>query len=129
LRGFSHWLRRQAKEEVNHGMRLFNFILERGGNVELDEIGKPKSEWSSPSDAFEDAYNHECKVTQSIHDLVDVATTHKDHATKHMLQWFVDEQVEEEDTTDEILQQLKLAKDSPGALFAIDRGLAQRKDE
>lgn len=127
LGGMASWMRIQAQEELLHAMKFFDFINERGGRVLLDKIKEPKTEWRSPLDAFEDAYEHECKVTGMIHGLVDLSLDEKDHAANTFLQWFVTEQVEEEASTQEIRDKLKLANDNPVALFMIDQELGQRK--
>ncbi len=126
LDGFEHWLRLQAQEELDHGMRFLDYLQERGGHVELETIEKPEVEWKTPLEAFEYVYQHECKVTGMINDLVDLAEKEKDRATVNMLQWFVDEQVEEEDSADEIVQKLKMVGDNPSALLMMNEKLAQR---
>ena len=109
LNGFANWMEIQVQEEVAHAMKLYNFLHERGGNVELEAIKKPKVRWNSPLEAFEDAYAHEQIVTGRINNLVDLALEEKDHATNAHLQWFVNEQVEEESNVLGILQQIKWA--------------------
>ncbi|RLI72176.1 ferritin [Archaeoglobales archaeon] len=127
LKGFANWMMVQAKEEVTHAMRIYDYVVERGGRVKLTAIEQPPTEWKSPLDAFEAAYNHEVKVTQMINELVDLALKEKDHATYNMLQWFINEQIEEEASADEIVQKLKLVGNERSALFMVDRELAQRK--
>jgi len=126
LDGFEHWMRLQAQEELDHGMRFLDYLQERGGHVELETIEKPEVEWKTPLEAFEYVYQHECKVTGMINDLVDLAEKEKDRATVNMLQWFVDEQVEEEDSADEIVQKLKMVGDNPSALLMMNEKMAQR---
>ncbi len=126
LDGFEHWLRLQAQEELDHGMRFLDYLQERGGHVELETIEKPEVEWKTPLEAFEYVYQHECKVTGMINDLVDLAEKENDRATMNMLQWFVDEQVEEEDSADEIVQKLKMVGDNPSALLMMNEKMAQR---
>jgi len=126
LTGMAHWMRQQWQEEIGHAMKLYKYVFERAGEVKLAEITAPKSEWKSAQAAFENAYEHEQKVTQSINDLVDVATKEGDHATTSMLRWFVDEQVEEEAQTLDIVDKLKMVGDSPMGVFMLDRHLAQR---
>ncbi|MEA2036333.1 MAG: ferritin [Nanoarchaeota archaeon] len=126
LKGFANWMNVQAKEEMSHAMKIYNFILERSSTITLDTIQKPKKEWKTPLEAFSDAYKHEQKVTAMINNLVDLATKERDHATASMLQWFVDEQVEEEANAEEIVQKLKLTKNSPQALFMMDKDLSAR---
>ncbi|MBN2603158.1 MAG: ferritin [Candidatus Thermoplasmatota archaeon] len=126
LGGFANWMRIQAQEEVAHAMRFYDYVVERGGRVKLMPIDSVKTDWKSPLDAFEETYKHEQKVTGLINDLVNTSTAEKDHATVNMLQWFVDEQVEEESSADEIVQKLKLIGKDGSGLFMIDRELAQR---
>ncbi len=127
LSGFAHWMNVQAQEEVNHALKFYNYIFERGGNVTLKSIDGPPAEWKSPLDVFESIYKHEVKVTGLIHNLVHLARSEKDVATENFLMWYIDEQVEEESSADEIVQKLKLIKESPQGLFMIDRELAQRE--
>lgn len=126
LKGAANWMRIQAMEEMTHATKFFGYIDERGGKVELDAIAKPPKEWDSPLAVFQAAYEHETKVTESINNIVNLAISEKDHATVNFLQWFVNEQVEEEASADAVVQQMKLAKDAPGALFMIDKELAAR---
>jgi ferritin len=126
LNGFANWMEIQVQEEVAHAMKLYNFIHERGGSVEFQEIPKPKVEWDSPLAVFQNALEHEQIVTGRINDLVDLALELRDHATNAHLQWFITEQVEEESNALDILQQIKLTKDSPNGLFMLDRELGQR---
>ena len=126
LKGFAHWMREQDKEEREHAMKIFDYVIERGGRVSLTSIDAPPTEWKSPLDAFEEVYKHEQKVTGLINTLVDLAKSENDYATDAFLQWFVEEQVEEEASADEIVQKLKLIGDSGAALLMIDRELAQR---
>jgi len=128
LKGFAHWMRTQAKEEDEHAMKLYKFLVERGGKVILSEIEKPPLEWKSPLDAIESAYKHEQKVTEMINGLVNLAAAEKDRATEVFLQWFVNEQVEEENSTNELVQKLKLVGDSGNGLLMIDSELAKRKE-
>jgi len=126
LDGFASWMKAQALEEMYHAMKIYGFVQERGGRVELEEISKPSVEWASPLSAFENVVEHERKVTGMIDDLVDLASAEKDHASNNFLQWFVAEQVEEEDTAGGILENMKLAGEKGSGLFMIDRELGQR---
>lgn len=126
LKGFANWMRCQAQEEILHAMKFYSYVAERGGNVKLEAIDGPPTNWGSPLHAFQDAYAHEQKVTALINGLVDLAVQERDHASNAFLQWFVTEQVEEEASADEVIQQLKLAGDQGGGLFMIDRELGQR---
>ena len=113
-------------EELTHFKRFYDFLIARGGRVILSEIKSPPSEWNSPMAAFEEVQKHEQHVTALINSLVDTALELKDHATNSFLQWFVDEQVEEEASVDEVVQSLKLNENNPGGLFIIDKELVQR---
>jgi len=126
LNGFANWMRVQTQEEVAHAMKIYDFINERGGRVTLKPIEGPQTEWDSPLAVFEAVYVHEQKVTGLINDLVDLAIKEKDHATNTFLQWFVSEQVEEESSADEVVQQLKMMENAPGGMFMLDRELGQR---
>jgi ferritin len=126
LRGFAHWMRIQAKEEEEHAMKFFEHIIERQGKVVLEAIDAPTAKWKTPKDIFEDAYNHERKVTESINKIVELAESEKDHATAIFLQWFVKEQVEEEASANEILQKLQLIGSETSALFVLDGELSKR---
>jgi ferritin len=126
LSGFASWMDVQAKEEWAHGMKFYSFINERGGRVVLQAIDAPSSEWDSPLAVFEAVFKHEQKVTGLINELVELALKERDHATNIFLQWFVTEQVEEEDSANDIVQKIKLMGDAKGALFMLDRELGQR---
>ena len=126
LSGFSNWMRCQAQEEMVHAMKFYSFINERGGRVLMKTIESPPTRWDSPPAAFEAVYAHEQKVTGLINDLVDLAIAEKDHAANAFLQWFVNEQVEEEASADEVVQKLKLMVDAPGGLFILDQELGTR---
>lgn len=126
LRGFANWMRVQTQEELVHVTKFFDYINDRGGRVVLGPVAGPPTEWASPLAAFEDAYKHEQNVSGRINNLVNLTLEEKDHSTNAFLQWFVTEQVEEESSVNEVVQQLKLMGDAPGGLFMLDRQLAQR---
>lgn len=126
LPGFAHWMRIQYQEEISHAFKMFEYIIERDGRARVMQIDEPPFEWNSVLDVFEGAYAHEQKVTGRINNLVDIALAEKDHASHIFLQWFVNEQVEEEATAKSIIQQLKMLGDSKAGLFQIDRELGQR---
>jgi len=126
LSGFGRWMKAQAQEELMHAAKFFDFVAERGGRVLLGAIEAPLTEWDSPLAAFEYAYQHEQKVTGLINNLVDLAVEERDHATRNLLNWYVDEQVEEEASADGVVQKLRLMGDAPGGLFMIDSELGQR---
>lgn len=129
LLGFGHWMRKQAEEEVRHAMRFYEYLLDRGGKVELKAVAAPEgvSGWKKPLDLFEQTYQHELGVTKRIHNLLREAQKEEDFATVEMLQWFVKEQVEEEASALTIVEQLKMAGDSKGALLALDHHLGKRE--
>ncbi|NLW49621.1 MAG: ferritin [Candidatus Brocadiaceae bacterium] len=129
LEGAAHWMQLQSEEETGHAMRIYDHLRERGARIRLTGVEAPPVEWESPLAAFEAAYEHECKVTGEFDEHVALATAEKDNATLIFLQWFVTEQVEEEASVDSVVQKLRMAKESPGALFAIDRMLGQRGAE
>ena len=121
LSGFAAWMTTQAQEEMVHAVKFFNYIVERGGRVELDQIEKPQAEWDSPIAAFKDAYKHEQYITGRINDLVNLAVEIKDNVTNQMLLWFVKEQVEEEENAAEIVQKLVSIQDAPGGINMLDK--------
>ena len=127
LSGFASWMKVQAQEEHTHAMKFFDFIHERRGTVTLQAIKEPTREWKSPLAAFEAALGHEQHITGRINDLMNQAVAEKDHATASMLQWFVNEQVEEEASADRIVQILKMAAGAPGALLMLDHQMGERK--
>ena len=128
LDGFARWMDLQAEEEMEHARKIYDFVNERGGRVILEGIEKPKSDWNSNLEVFEYSLEHEEKVTAMINDLVALAAEEKDYATHSFLQWFVDEQVEEEDTFGEIVDKLKLVGDSTQGLFMMDDKLGVRTE-
>ena len=128
LRGFANWMRVQASEEMTHAMKFYDFVNERNGRVILQPIAAPQSEWNAPLAVFEDAYKHEQEVTGMISRLVDLSVKESDHATQSFLQWFVDEQVEEEANAYNVIQDLKRVAESAHGLFMLDRELGQRQD-
>jgi len=129
LDGFGHWMRLQATEELGHAMRLYDYVLERGGQVRLLGVDAPPASFGSPLEIFEDALAHEKKITAMIHALYDRAREAKDYATEMQLQWFVTEQVEEEDNAGRAVEQLKLAGTNTSALLMLDRVFGQRAGE
>jgi ferritin len=128
LAGFARWMDLQAEEEQAHARKIYDYVNERGGRVILEGIDKPKNEWDSNLEVFEDSLAHEEKITAMINDLVSLADAEKDYATHSFLQWFVDEQVEEEDNVGEIVDKLKLVGDSTQSLFMMDDKLGARTE-
>jgi len=126
LSGMAHWMRVQTKEEQNHAMKIFDYIIERGGAVELQAIDKPKKEWSSPLEAFKESLTHERHITACIHRLLEAAQAEKDYGTVNFLQWFVKEQVEEEGNVEPIVAVLEKVGDNLAALYGMDHHLGKR---
>lgn len=126
LPGFAHWMRIQFQEEQIHALRLFDYILDRGGKPELRALVAPPRDWANALAVFEQTLAHEREVTASINRLVDLAIKQSDHASNAHLQWFVSEQVEEEASAEALVQQLRLVGEAGQALFMMDRELSQR---
>ena len=126
LDGCAHWMRMQAQEELGHGMKIFDYMIERGARVELSALAAPPKEWETPVAAFEASLEHEKCMTGNINALADLAISEKDHATNNILQWYVTEQVEEEATVEGILKKLELMGNSGPGLFMMDRELMSR---
>ena len=126
LEGFARWMEVQVLEELTHVSKFFNFVNERGGKVELKAIAGPSVSWDSPLAVFEAVHEHEVKVTGLIYDLVNLATEMRDHATVNFLQWFINEQVEEETSADNIVQKLRLIGGDGGGLYMMDQELGRR---
>ena len=126
LYGFANFFNVQAREERDHAYKIFNSIGRAGGKVVLQGIEQPKINFESPLDVFESALEHERLISNSIHDLVDLAISEKDHTTSSFLRWFIDEQSEEEESMEKIVRKLRLLKNDPAGLLMIDQELAQR---
>lgn len=126
LSGAASWFRVQYQEEISHALKFFDYIIERGGKVNLKPIPEVQSEWNGIIDIFQETLKHEQKVTSLINSLMDIAIEEKDHAAKSFLQWYVDEQVEEESGVQTILDQLKMVDGKGNGLFMIDKDLGQR---
>jgi ferritin len=127
--GFAHWMKLQAQEEVAHAMKLYTWVLRRGERVVLQAIDAPPSTWGTPLSVFQAALDHEKKVTASIHALFHLAAEHKDVATQRELDWFVTEQVEEEENAGRAVELLSKAGDSDAALLMLDRVFGERTGE
>lgn len=124
--GMANWMNVQAKEEVDHAMKLYDYVIERGGRVILQAIDAPQSSWNSPLDAFEAALKHEEYVSGRINDLMDMAIEEKDHPTAAMLGWFVEEQVEEENNASRNVSSVKMLQDSKRGMYMLDREFSGR---
>ncbi|NTU97677.1 MAG: ferritin [Chlorobiaceae bacterium] len=126
LPGFAHWLKMQTAEEKGHAMKLYNYVAERGGRIELQALEQPPVEFSSPIALFEEVLKHERKITAFINKLYEAALDERDYASQVVLHWFIQEQVEEEAAASEILETLKMAGEKGHALIMMDRQLARR---
>ncbi len=126
LKGFANWMYVQYQEEVEHAMKFYDHLKDRGGKLKLYTIEEPPNTWESPLDAFKATLKHEQHITKCINDLVDLAEEEKDRATYNMLQWFIDEQVEEEANDEEIIAQLEMVEGSKHGILMLDRELAKR---
>lgn len=126
LPGFAKWMHMQEGEERAHGMKLFEFLIDRGGRVVLKAIAAPEGDWQSPLDLFKQVAAHEAAVTASIHNLYETALKEKDYAAQTMLQWFITEQVEEEKNAAQIVEQLELVEARGTAVLMLDHRLGKR---
>ena len=127
LPGFADWMRAQAQEEVGHAMHFFDYVNARGGRVVLKAIEMPPPIWKSPLEMFQQVLEHERKVTGMINRLYELASKENDHAAQIELQWFVTEQVEEEESAGQVVDQLKRVGEQPVGLLMLDRQLGERE--
>jgi len=127
LKGFANWMKIQYQEELTHAIKIFDYINSRGGTVKLEAIPEVPVNWNSILEVFQETYNQECKVTASIHNCYEVALAQRDHAAAGMLQWFIDEQSEEEQNALQIVDQLNLIGQENGqAIYHLDKELGTR---
>jgi ferritin len=126
LPGFAQWMKMQFQEEQAHAFRFYDYVFDRGGQVILQALGQPPTGFQSPLDAFEQTLAHEQKITGHINDLYALAVEERDYSSQIHLQWFVEEQVEEEKTAGDIIAMLKRTGDNEQALMMLDRELGQR---
>jgi ferritin len=126
LPGLAQWLRVQAEEERGHAMKFYDFLLDRGGRVLLKEIAKPGEMWNSTFEAFKEVQAHEAMITASINALYELAVKEKDYPTQILLQWFINEQVEEEKNAAGIVAQLELINAKDTAVLMLDHQLGKR---
>ncbi len=127
LKGMANWMRVQAGEELVHAMKMYDYVVAAGGRGKMLAVEEPQFTWASPVEAFQHVYNHERVVTGLINVLVGVAVAEKDEATKSFLQWYIDEQVEEEESSDTVLSKVKAAGNDASALQVVDKELGQRR--
>ena len=126
LDGFANWMRAQASEEWQHGMKMFEYINDQQAQVKLDKIDAPKQKWDSIHEVFEETLSHERKVTATYNELMAFASETNDWATQSFLQWYVDEQIEEEATAAGILDKLNMVKDRPQGVLYMDSHVGKR---
>ncbi len=126
LMGFASWMKVQEQEEKFHGTKFYNFTFERGGRIKLQVLEAPENTWKSTTHVFEEALRHEQAVTARINNLMDLAIKEKDHATASYLNWFINEQVEEEASVMDVLNKLKLVDGNTAALYMLDKEMALR---
>ena len=126
LSGFAHWMKLQAQEEVEHGMKFYTYLYDRGAKVTLKAIEAPSTNWDSPLAVFKNIYEHECKVTGLIDNLYRIAKEEKDSPTEIFLHWYINEQIEEEASASEIVSKLEMIGDKTQLLLMLDKELAQR---
>jgi len=126
FKGFAHWMRVQSQEEMQHAMKLFDYLNDRGGRVLLGTLEQPPQDFKSPRDMFEQTLEHEKKITAKIYLLYETAMSEKDYATQSLLQWFITEQVEEEAGASEYVEKLRMIGESSNAIFMVDKELGKR---
>lgn len=126
LNGFANWMRIQWQEELQHGLKFYDMLLERDEKITLQAISQPDTDFGTPVEAFKLVLEHEKSVTKLINDLYQLATKENDYPLQNLLQWFIDEQVEEENSARDILNQLKLIGDNGTGLYMLDREMGQR---
>lgn len=126
LSGFSNFFKVQSQEELFHAMKFYDYIFQKNGVVTLEQIEKPNGDYENITNIFETGYEHEQIVTSRLYRIADIATEEKEHATISLLNWFINEQVEEENTFNTILKKIKRAENNPAALYMLDDELATR---
>jgi ferritin len=126
LSGFANWVDVQAVEENFHARKIFDFMNERSYKVRILTVAAPPSDWESALAALTDAYNHECALSKRFYEIYKLADSEGDIATRVFLQWFINEQVEEESNADQVVQRLKMVQDSPAGMYMLDREMAAR---
>ena len=128
LPGFAKWMHVQAEEEYGHAMKFFDHLVDRGGKVELKAIAGPQADWKSTLEVVKQVQEHEAFVTSSINALFDQAQTEKDYPAQVLLQWFVNEQVEEEKNAADLVHQVSMLENSNSGLIMLDHQLGKRKE-
>jgi ferritin len=126
LKGFANWFMVQYHEEMLHAMKFYEYVLRQGGQIRLNVISKPPETFTSAMDMFQQTLKHEQFITQCINDLSNLAVSEKDHASQVFFQWYVAEQVEEEENDNDVIAQLKLIGNDTAGLFMLDKDMAAR---
>ena len=126
LDGMGHWMRCQAHEEMIHAMKFYNYVIDRGGEVVLQDLKQLKTRWSSPLEVFKDAYEHEKFITGKINELTTIAREEKDYASEPILAWFSTEQIEEEVNSSKVVDELEMVGEDKSGLLMLDRELGTR---
>ncbi|MEX0779309.1 MAG: ferritin [Balneolales bacterium] len=126
LEGFAHWMKKQWEEETEHAMKFYNHLMARNEHVQLNALKQPTDTFSSPLDVFRKALAQEQKITIFIHDMYARAFEEKDYPLQQLLNWFIEEQVEEEDSTRRIINQLEMIGDSRSGLYLLDKEMMER---
>ena len=126
LAGFANFFRVQAKEELDHAMKLYDYVYQKNGSVVLEQVNKPQADYDGIIDVFEKGYEHEQLVTKKIYELTDIAYEEREHSTISLLKWFIDEQVEEENNFNSLVKRIRRIEDNPAGLYLMDDELAAR---
>ena len=126
LSGFANFFRVQAQEELAHAMKLYDYVYQKGGTIELKQVAMPQGKYDGIIDVFQKGFEHEQLVTSKIYNLADIAHDEKEHATMSLLKWFIDEQVEEENNFNALLKKIRRSDGNPAALYLMDDELANR---
>jgi ferritin len=126
FKGFASWFKKQAEEEKEHAYKFYNYVIDRGGRVILKGLETPPANFKSMQEVFQQTLDHERVVTGRINNIYQLAVDEKDFATQEFLNWFVKEQVEEEASASEMLEQIKMTDNRPGNLMYLDRHAGKR---
>lgn len=126
LNGFANFFRVQAKEELDHAMKLYDYVYQKNGSIKLEQIDKPQIEFDGIIDVFQKGYEHEQIVTKKIYSLADIAYEEREHSTISLLKWFIDEQVEEENNFNTLIKKIRRVGDNQAALYLLDDELQKR---
>jgi ferritin len=127
FRGFGHWLRIQAQEETKHALKLVDFVLDRGGHLELATVAAPGSDFGGVTQVFEKILEHEKGISTKIAALFELSRSERDYASEIALQWYVTEQVEEEANVGQIVDQLKAIGEQGGGIWYLDSKMGKRE--